>query len=120
MLSPEEQISSRMQSGERAAQALLSDVDEFLSYLAIVKTPDVDAIRDGLERSLRHGKYELLTALKRSRWAGRRPAARPPAANRPSARKLVSIRPWVAICAAALLGAALGTLAGMGGGHQVR
>jgi ElaB/YqjD/DUF883 family membrane-anchored ribosome-binding protein len=121
MPSPEEQISSQMQAGDDPmVQALLSDVDEFLGYIAIVKTPDVDAVREVLDRSLRHAKYELLTALNRSRLAGPRRAARPRAAQRPAARNLVSIHPWVAICTAAVLGATIGTLARMGGGHKAR
>jgi ElaB/YqjD/DUF883 family membrane-anchored ribosome-binding protein len=116
METPEQQIESGAKRGSDATvQALLNDVDEFLSYIAIVKTPEVDAIRDRLERSLSGAKFELLTALERSR------------SNSPGfytanglytpklslyTPKLIRMHPWVAIAAAAALGGLIGTLMG--------
>jgi ElaB/YqjD/DUF883 family membrane-anchored ribosome-binding protein len=105
----EQRIESEAERGSDATvQALLNDVDEFLSYIAIVKTPDVDAIRDRLERSLSSAKLELLTAVKRSR-------SNSPGFYRASglrARKFISTHPGIAIAAAAVLGAVIGTVAG--------
>lgn len=83
--------------------ALLSDVDEFLSYIAIVKTPEVDAVRDRLEQSLSSAKRELLAAVERS---GSR-------SSRPRRTGFVAVHPWMAIGAAAVLGALIGTMTGM-------
>jgi ElaB/YqjD/DUF883 family membrane-anchored ribosome-binding protein len=109
MQMPEQLIESGAERGSDATvQALLNDVDEFLSYIAIVKTPEVDAIRDRLERSLSGAKIELLTAVNRSR--SNSPGFR--TANGRHATKFISLHPWIAIAAAAVLGALTGTLAG--------
>jgi ElaB/YqjD/DUF883 family membrane-anchored ribosome-binding protein len=88
---------------------LLSDVDEFLSYIAIVKTPEVDAVRDRLEQSLSSAKDELLAAVERSRLRSPRP--------RPTG--FVRVHPWTAIAAAAVLGAVIGTMIGIND-HRAR
>ncbi|MDB6083507.1 MAG: hypothetical protein JWN43_1388 [Gammaproteobacteria bacterium] len=93
---------------EPTVHALLSDVDEFLSYIAIVKTPEVDAIRDRLERSLRAAKDELLAAVARPR----------PHASEPPTQ-FVRAHPWIAAAAASLLGALIGVLTGTWG-HKAR
>jgi ElaB/YqjD/DUF883 family membrane-anchored ribosome-binding protein len=109
MQTPEQMIESGAERGSDATvQALLNDVDEFLSYIAIVKTPEVDAIRDRLERSLSSAKIELLTAVQRSR--SNSPGFYP--AKGLHTAKLISIHPWIAIAAAAVLGAVIGTVAG--------
>jgi ElaB/YqjD/DUF883 family membrane-anchored ribosome-binding protein len=41
-------------------QALMSDVDEFLRYIAIVKTPEMDDVRDRLEQSLGAARRHLI------------------------------------------------------------
>jgi hypothetical protein len=42
--------------------ALLCDVDEFLAYIAVVKTPDMDAVRGRLVRLLRSARHQLIAA----------------------------------------------------------
>jgi ElaB/YqjD/DUF883 family membrane-anchored ribosome-binding protein len=93
----------------QSVETLVSDVEELLSYIAIVKTPEVDAVRDSLERSLREAKRELLTALPR-------PGPDSPPARRPI--KLLTVHPWAAVAAAAFLGAVIG-VSGMRR-HRVR
>ena len=95
---PEQPLDGGMSSADQSLQTLLSDVDEFLKYIAIVKTPEVDAVRESLERSLRMANHELLNAaaLVRKKASGR-VAARAPGGN-----------PWAAVAAAALLGAWFG------------
>lgn len=95
-------------SGDPTARALLNDVEAYLSYLAIVKTPDVDAVRDRIERSLRDAKHELLAALERSRLTSPRRSTATFAEPLVYTRALITARPWLAIGAAAFLGAALG------------
>lgn len=89
-----------MSSADQSLRTLLSDVDEFLKYIAIVKTPEVDVVREYLERSLGMAKHELLNALAR---------VRKKASGRGAARSL-GRNPWVAVAAAALLGAWFGTV----------
>jgi ElaB/YqjD/DUF883 family membrane-anchored ribosome-binding protein len=99
MRHPEQVDSYASRSAEQSAAALLRDVDEFLKYIAIVKTPEVDAVRASIERSLGTAKRELLKAVARVHKAsGRVPA------------HSLSENPWAAIVAAALLGAWLGTV----------
>ena len=43
-----------------ALAILIGDVDELLSYIAILKTPEVDAVRDALEVSLLEARRSLL------------------------------------------------------------
>jgi ElaB/YqjD/DUF883 family membrane-anchored ribosome-binding protein len=95
---PEQPLDGGMSSADQSLRTLLSDVDEFLKYIAIVKTPEVDAVRENLERSLAMAKHELLNAaaLVRKKASGR-VAARSPGGN-----------PWAAVVAAALLGAWFG------------
>jgi ElaB/YqjD/DUF883 family membrane-anchored ribosome-binding protein len=96
-----EQIDRFANAGtDQSAGTLLRDVDEFLNYIAIVKTPEVDAVRASIDRSLRMAKHELLKAV---------------ASVHQNASRVVSARslrekPWAAIAAAALLGAWFGTL----------
>ena len=96
-----EQIDSFANAGtDQSAGTLLRDVDEFLNYIAIVKTPEVDAVRASIERSLGMAKHELLKAV---------------ASVHQQASRGVSVRslrgkPWAAIVLGALLGAWIGTV----------
>ena len=56
-------LSYASRSADQSAGTLLRDVDELLNYIAIVKTPEVDAVRASIDRSLRMAKHELLKAL---------------------------------------------------------
>jgi ElaB/YqjD/DUF883 family membrane-anchored ribosome-binding protein len=94
---PEQPLDGGTSSPDQSLGTLLRDVDEFLNYIAIVKTPEVDEVRENLERSLRMAKHELLNAVARVR---RR------AAGRAAVRALGN--PWSAVAAAALLGAGCG------------
>jgi ElaB/YqjD/DUF883 family membrane-anchored ribosome-binding protein len=95
MRNPEQIDSYANGSTDPSAGTLLRDVDEFLNYIAIVKTPEVDAVRASIERSLGRAKNELLKAVA----SGHQKASRGV-----SARSLRG-KPWAAIAAAALLGA---------------
>jgi ElaB/YqjD/DUF883 family membrane-anchored ribosome-binding protein len=107
-------VESGMSSNaDQSVRTLLRDVDEFLQYIAIVKTPEVDAVRASLERSLAAAKHELLNAVpcmnEKAPGAG--------------AGHLLRENPWAGIAAALLLGAWFGkllhTLTGTGR-HSVR
>jgi ElaB/YqjD/DUF883 family membrane-anchored ribosome-binding protein len=87
-------------SADQSAGTLLRDVDEFLNYIAIVKTPEVDAVRASIDRSLRRAKHELLKAV-----ASVHQKASPGVSARSPRGK-----PWAAIAAAAVLGAWFGTV----------
>jgi ElaB/YqjD/DUF883 family membrane-anchored ribosome-binding protein len=100
MRNPEQVDSYASRSAEQSAGTLLRDVDEFLNYIAIVKTPEVDAVRASIDRSLRMAKHELLNAVA---------SVHQKASRGVSARSLLE-KPWAAIAAAALLGAWFGTL----------
>ena len=100
MRNPEQDDSYASGSAEQSAGTLLRDVDEFLNYIAIVKTPEVDAVRASIDRSLRMAKHELLKAVA---------SVHQKAPRGVSARSLRE-KPWAAIAAAALLGAWFGTL----------
>ena len=39
--------------------SLVTDVDELLGYISIIKTPEVDAVRQKLEQSLHRARREL-------------------------------------------------------------
>ncbi len=85
---------------DASVQALVSDVDELLSYISIVKTPEVDAVRDQIERSLGAARRTLInTRAGEPRHGGQ--------TDRRVAKRL-----WVAITAASLLGALIGTMSG--------
>jgi ElaB/YqjD/DUF883 family membrane-anchored ribosome-binding protein len=100
MRNPVQVDSYASRSAEQSAGTLLRDVDEFLNYIAIVKTPEVDAVRASIDRSLRMAKHELLKAVA---------SVHQKASRGVSARSLRE-KPWGAIAAAALLGAWFGTL----------
>jgi len=77
--------------------ALLCDVDEFLGYIAVVKTPDMDAVRGKLVRSLRGARHQLIAA------------AQPQAAP--------SIQGWRIVIAAVALGGLVGAIIGLSRGR---
>jgi ElaB/YqjD/DUF883 family membrane-anchored ribosome-binding protein len=112
MSNPEQVDGYTSRSADQSAGTLLRDVDEFLKYIAIVKTSEVDAVRASIERSLGMAKHELLEAVARVH-------------QKVSGAPADSLREkrWAAILAAALLGAWFGTvlrtLAGPRG-HSVR
>ena len=97
----------------RLVVTLLGDVDELLKYIAIVRTPEVDAIRMNLERSLITAKQVLLNAVPRP-------------LNKTSGGIVwdsVGKNPWTAVLAAALLGAWFGKMVQTTAGarrHSVR
>ena len=90
-----------MWDGDQSFQALVNDVDEFLDYIAIVKTPEVDAVREQLERSLGAARQDLIGAARRASGLRVGPTERPVRRNL-----------WAAIAAASLLGALIGAAAG--------
>jgi ElaB/YqjD/DUF883 family membrane-anchored ribosome-binding protein len=100
MLNPEQVDGYASHSADQSAATLLRDVDEFLNYIAIVKTPEVDAVRESIDRSLRLAKRELLRAVA---------SVHQRASRGVSARSLHEKR-WAAIAAAVLLGAWFGTV----------
>ena len=79
---------------------LLDDVNELLGYIAILKTPEVDAVRDGLEQSLRAARRKLL-ATEMYLTASGDAAARPGASGRV---------PWRAVAIAATVSGLTGFL----------
>jgi len=83
---------------DQSAGTLLRDIDELLKYIAIVKTPEVDVVRENIERSLGMAKRELLKAIG---------CAHTKASVGASAHPL-RVNPWAAIAAAAFLGAWFG------------
>ncbi len=100
MLNPEQVDGYASRSEDQSAATLLRDVNEFLNYIAIVKTPEVDAVRASIERSLRMAKRELLKAVASVHHKTSRGV---------SARSLRE-KPWAAIAAAVLLGAWFGSV----------
>ena len=100
MRNPEQIDSFANGSMDQSAGTLLRDVDELLNYIAIVKTPEVDAVRASIDRSLRRAKHELLKAVA---------SVHQQASRGVSARSLRG-KPWAAIAVAALLGAWFGTV----------
>ena len=86
---------------DQSVRTLLRDVDEFLQYIAIVKTPEVDAVRASLERSLAAAKHELLNAVARVNNEEESGGV---------VGHLLRENPWAGIAAALLLGAWFGKL----------
>jgi ElaB/YqjD/DUF883 family membrane-anchored ribosome-binding protein len=99
MLKPDQVDDYASRTADQSAGALLRDVDEFLKYIAIVKTPEVDAVRASIDRSLRLAKHELLKAA----------ASVHQKASRGVSSRSPREKPWAAIAAAVLLGAWFGT-----------
>jgi ElaB/YqjD/DUF883 family membrane-anchored ribosome-binding protein len=95
---PEQPPGGGMSSADQSLRTLLRDVDEFLKYIAIVKTPEVDAVRANLERSLGMAKRQLQKAVLRVQ---RKASGGVPARS-------LGEHPWAAIAAAVLLGAWFG------------
>jgi ElaB/YqjD/DUF883 family membrane-anchored ribosome-binding protein len=88
------------QNHDDAVRTLIRDVDEFLGYIAIVKTPEVDQVREGLELSLAMARRELVDAAMQSGRSGQ-----------VGSLGLIDLRPWIAVGAAAVIGALLGSWA---------
>lgn len=122
---PEQPVEGALDQGgsalDHTVQALISDVDEFLSYIAIVKTPEVDAIRDRLQVALRTAKQELLAATrsKPKKFKKFGELREPRALRDMTGMSLVRRHAWIAIGVAAALGALVGSAAGMAR-HKVR
>ena len=106
MQNPVQVDSYASRSADQSAGTLLRDVDELLNYIAIVKTPEVDAVRASIDRSLRMAKHELLKAL----GSVHQVASVHQKASRGVSTGAPRGKPWAATVAAALLGAWFGTV----------